>query len=75
MIYRAKCWEYRKCGREEGGAMVSQLGTCPAYPDDGRNCWRAAGTMCEGEVQGTAAQKIGNCENCGWYKNIKTGMA
>jgi hypothetical protein len=75
MLHRAKCWEYQKCGREEGGINAAQLGICPAYPDDGRSCWRVAGTMCEGEVQGTVAQKRDNCESCNWFKNIKTGLA
>jgi hypothetical protein len=75
MLHRAKCWEYQKCGREGSGIKALELGTCPAYPDDGRNCWRVAGTMCEGKVQGTEAQKRDNCENCNWYKNIKSGLA
>ncbi len=75
LTYRAKCWEYSKCGREEGGINASQQGVCPAYPDKGRICWRVAGTMCDGEVKGSYAKKIDSCETCLWYKNVKSGMA
>jgi hypothetical protein len=74
MVYRAQCWEYNKCGREEGGSNTVQLGTCPSYPDDGRRCWSVAGTMCDGEVHGTFAQKIDSCEECIWRKNVKSGI-
>ncbi len=42
------CWEFRKCGREEGGAKASELGVCPAYPDNGQDYARVAGTLCGG---------------------------
>jgi hypothetical protein len=74
-MYRAKCWEYKKCGREEGGIKASELGVCPAYPDHGRACWRTVGTLCDGEVQGTFAKAIDSCTNCTWYKNVRVGIA
>lgn len=72
---KANCWEYQKCGREAGGANVKELGTCPAYPDNGRRCWRAAGTLSDNGVEGTHAKEIESCEDCIWYKNVKSGIA
>ena len=62
------CWEFKSCGREAGGAQVGPLGACPAFPKNGRNCCRVAGTLCAGKVQGTFAQKLGNCLACDFYK-------
>jgi methyl-accepting chemotaxis protein len=58
------CWEYKKCGREAGGAKAGELGVCAAYPDHGRDCARIAGTLCGGKVQGSFAQKLANCMQC-----------
>ena len=30
IIMKKNCWEYKKCGREVGGAKVKDLGVCPA---------------------------------------------
>lgn len=30
---RQNCWEFKKCGREPGGAKASELGVCPAATD------------------------------------------
>jgi diguanylate cyclase (GGDEF)-like protein len=69
------CWEIKKCGREQGGAKVDELGVCPAYPNRGHSCWSVTGTLCGGEVQGTFAQKEMNCLQCETYKlyNIRSG--
>jgi len=63
------CWEFKKCGREAGGAKEKELGACPAYPDNGKNCARIAGTLCGGKVQGTFASKLSNCMDCEFYKS------
>ena len=65
-----QCWEHKKCGRQEGGDKVPEFGICPAYPDNGKNCWKIAGTFCGGEVQGTEAAKRGTCITCEWYKLV-----
>lgn len=58
------CWEYKKCGREN-------TGDCPAVSSNmGRACWRVAGTLCGGRVQGTFAEKLGNCKDCDYYSYI-----
>lgn len=59
------CWEHMQCNREKDAS-------CPAVVEmAGRTCWLVAGTMCGGEVQGEAAQKIGNCRECEFYKKVK----
>jgi hypothetical protein len=68
------CWEFKKCGREAGGAKAEQMGVCPAYPNNGRDCWMAAGTFCGGTVQGTYAEKLGNCQQCEYYMKVMSGV-
>ncbi|MEJ2033463.1 MAG: hypothetical protein P8Y63_10585 [Deltaproteobacteria bacterium] len=36
----------------------------------GRVCWAVSGTFCGGRVQGTFAQKIGNCLRCKFFESI-----
>ena len=79
---KMNCWEFKKCGRQPGGEKVKELGVCPvvvAVAADGihegrkggRACWVVSGTFCGGKVQGTFAEKIGNCLNCEFYKTVK----
>jgi hypothetical protein len=63
------CWEFTHCGREAGGKHVRDLGQCPAYPDHGMHCARVVGTMCTGVVQGTFAEKLGECVKCDFYRS------
>ena len=78
---KLNCWEFKKCGREPGGAKVSELGVCPvpievrtngknAGKNGGRVCWAVSGTLCGGKVQGTHAAKLGNCLNCEFFKLV-----
>lgn len=78
---KLNCWEFMKCGRQPGGAHVGDLGVCPVTVDAehdntnnglnaGRFCWRVAGSYCDGEVQGTWAQKILNCASCAFFKKV-----
>jgi hypothetical protein len=68
--------------RQAGGVNVSALGICPATVETrldtihggknaGRACWVVAGTLCQGKVQGTFAQKFQNCETCEFYLSVK----
>jgi hypothetical protein len=77
------CWEFKKCGREKGGAKAAELGVCSAAletrvhgvnagKNGGRACWAVTGTLCGGKVQGTFATKLGNCMNCEFFKLILT---
>lgn len=68
----ANCWAIKQCGRESGGAKVPELGECLVSSDDmGHSCWAIAGTLCAGEVQGSAAQKERNCMLCDVYKKYQ----
>ena len=62
------CWEIMSCDRERDGAKVDEFGECPASKEGlGHSCWIIAGTFCNGVVQGTYAQKEGNCILCKIY--------
>ena len=62
------CWEITNCGRHKGGPKVNELGECIASREGmGHSCWVIAGTMCDGVVSGTAAQKKITCMSCHVY--------
>ena len=64
------CWEFKKCGRENGGESgEGEMQPCPAYPDNGKRCARVAGTLCGGRIQGAFATKLASCMNCDFYKS------
>ena len=60
---QSPCWEVMNCGRNVNNEM-----RCPAFPSFGRACWAVAGTMCEGKVLGTFAQKLSDCHRCEFFK-------
>jgi hypothetical protein len=79
---KKNCWEFKKCGREAGGFNTDHLGVCPATTEEklhnvhdganaGRACWVMAGTLCGGTVQGTFAQKYGDCQLCDFFRLVK----
>ena len=51
-----RCWERMDCDKRD----------CPSYGKT--RCWAIAGTFCCGNVQGTFAQKIGDCRKCVVYR-------
>lgn len=51
-----RCWERLDCDKTD----------CPSYGKT--RCWAVAGTFCCGNVQGTFAQKIGDCRKCVVYQ-------
>jgi len=76
------CWDFKKCGRQPGGNRVAELGVCPAATEKkadglngglngGRICWVLSGTFCGGKVQGTYAEKLGNCLECDFYRQVR----
>jgi hypothetical protein len=78
---KINCWEFKKCGREQGGKNVNELGVCPASvatkvdginggKNGGRACWAIAGSMCGGKVQGSFAQKYETCLECDFFKSV-----
>jgi len=74
-VYRVpemNCWEFKRCGREEGGRNAHLLGVCPAYVENaGEACWLIAGTLCDGRVQGTYTEKVGTCVNCDFFQQFE----
>lgn len=79
---RMNCWEFFSCGREHGGSKERELGVCPAATagelnglndgiSGGRCCWAIAGTFCGGKVQGTYAQKLGDCLKCDFHTFVR----
>lgn len=76
------CWEHEDCGRQPGGNKVEEFGVCPAATDESRNgtnrgknagrcCWKVAGTLCGGQVQGSWAEKLMDCAKCDFYNLVK----
>jgi hypothetical protein len=78
---KMNCWEFKKCGREPGGAKAAELGICTATTENrtdgintgkngGRSCWAITGTLCGGVIQGSFASKLGNCMKCEFYQIV-----
>lgn len=79
---KMNCWEFNRCGREPGGVETARLGICPAATEGrldgvnggrngGRACWAMTGTLCGNKVQGTFANKMGDCHQCVFYAQVK----
>lgn len=75
---KLNCWQFKKCGREPGGARARELGVCLVFTETrvnktnggrngGRACWAISGTLCGGEVQSTFATKCGDCLECAHF--------
>lgn len=63
-IATPNCWEFKLCGQEK-------TKKCPVVKNDtGHECWLTAGTTCDGQIQGTFAQKLDSCRECDFYKFI-----
>lgn len=80
---RQNCWEVLECGRQPGGVNADELGVCPAATNAslnglngghnaGRFCWAVTGTLCNGEVCGTFAQKQASCLVCPFLQQVRT---
>ena len=78
---KQNCWEFTKCERQPGGLLEDEKGVCPAAVDtkhDGKNngenggryCWKVAGTLCGGKVEGTFAAIMRNCSSCCQFYNL-----
>ncbi len=81
MDTKKNCWEIKNCGRQHGGYNTAELGICPASQSNqydginngkfaGRYCWKVAGTLCEGQVQGIHVSKIVNCAKCDFFNIV-----
>lgn len=63
------CWEFMRCGREEGGVKADKLGVCLAYTlGAGQACWEVAGTVCGEDVKGTYAKRKVSCVDCDFFR-------
>ena len=75
---KQNCWEYKNCGREEGGRNVDSSGICPAATElradklnnginGGRACWAVKNTLCNDALQKVFAIKLAKCLKCDFY--------
>jgi len=82
MSKKLNCWEVMVCGRQPQGSRVRELGVCPAATESrvagvnggsmgGRCCWAIAGTLCNGEIQGTFVYKSRTCKQCRFYLSVR----
>lgn len=79
---KLNCWEFKKCGRESGGANAGKSGVCPSAIEDrtdginngqhaGRACWAIAGTFRTGKkIAGACALEIDTCADCDFYQLV-----
>jgi len=58
---KALCWEVKNC-------PTDRRNSCPAFPNDGQECWAVTGTLCGGKEQGTYQEKMANCRQCNVYE-------
>ncbi len=83
---KKNCWEVMNCGREPGGPKEKDLGVCAAATNftyngknggkgAGRYCWKVAGTLCGGKVQGSFVDKMSNCSKCKFFQQVRTEEA
>ena len=78
MERKLNCWEYRNCGREKGGLMVSVLGECPASTSmafDGTNGGMAGGRACWMVRESNRLARIQTCSgtpchSCEFYRRV-----
>ena len=79
---KQNCWEFKKCGREQGGPHAKEFGPCPVVSytalnglhggkNAGRACWVVAGSLCGGKVQGSEEQKRKACWECDFLHQVK----
>lgn len=75
---RPDCWEFKACGHGPRGETGSTGPICPAAMPScfdgtnggtrsGRFCWAISGTLCDGAVQGSYAEKLESCLKCDFY--------
>ena len=80
---KTNCWEFKRCGRQPGGAHVVELGVCPAATvqdahgihdgqNGGRACWAIVGTLCKGQVQDSLVAKMHHCVGCDFRSEVES---
>ena len=57
------CWEFIKCPKKT-------YENCPAYPENGYDCWKVPFTRCtHGKyLASTILKKTINCQECDFYR-------
>ena len=82
-MMKMNCWEHKKCGRQPGGTKAYDLGVCPASTATvhngknngkraGRYCWKVAGTLRNGKVQGIYSANLRHCIiTCEFYDKVE----
>jgi hypothetical protein len=86
MVRKQNCWEFKKCGREPGGAKVPELGACRAATDTiadglnggkngGRICWAVAGSYSNLDIPDSTecihAVERFSCINCEFFALVE----
>ena len=75
---KLNCWEFKKCGKEPGGAKSEECGVCPAATEakldnvnygknGGRACWGVTGTLCHKNKQLSFVHHVTECTKCDFY--------
>ena len=75
MDSKINCWEFMKCGREEGGKNAQESGVCPVAAaifadglnggsNGGRICWVTAEELPEGSLSCKGLNHISACFSC-----------
>ena len=68
-VKKRSCWEFMRCGREEGGENVDKFGVCPAYPFHGQQRAKVIGTFCD-RVKVLQTSKHEDCQECPFYNSM-----
>ncbi len=66
-ILNSACWDILDCPPER---QVQ----CPAFPNNGRNCWEIDYTWCDGQMQGKASDKTKECKKCPVHKSLNESV-
>ncbi|MEW6412419.1 MAG: two-CW domain-containing protein [Candidatus Zixiibacteriota bacterium] len=79
MTKKLNCWEYKNCGRENGGLMAPILGECPVPSylkydglnggiGAGRACWMVPHGLCSSASGSSVCSR--RCYTCEFYKRV-----
>jgi signal transduction histidine kinase len=73
---KANCWEFKGCGHGPDGdasCPAARARGCDMNGGDsgGRVCWVIPGTVCHGELQGSATAKLETCLECEFFQAVR----
>ena len=79
---KQNCWDFKKCGREQDGAKMSELGICAVAAatylnglhggrNGGRACWMLSSGQDGRQVKGTVSAILGNGMKCEFFQIVK----